>query len=121
MGKPNGKMDFTKQMVDSAVAGDNAPVPFSEFEKEIRRMVWMNEMLAQQIIGLDVTLGLLIERVARNFERVENEDGSFTVKITQWPQEQFDEFKAEVKRRVEKVAAQIEAENKKLNANKIIQ
>ena len=115
MGKSNGKMDYNNQFVEGALQAGKLPVTQEQFADEMAKVKWLNEMLSQQIISLDVTMGLLIERVARNFEVAANEDGvSSTMKITPWTQEQFNEFKQEVQVRVQKVAKQIADNNKQL-------
>jgi len=79
-------------MIHAQLAAENAPVTAAQFA-EYRRMVdFAFGHLQQQVISMDVTCGLLVERLGVN------PDG------TPWTQEQRKEFGEEVRRRVVEIA-----------------
>lgn len=80
-------MSIVDQMIQQTLTSENAPVTSGQFTHYRAQVDFVLNLLQQQIISLDVTCGLLMERFGSD-----------------WTQEQRDDFKSEVGRRVKAIA-----------------
>jgi hypothetical protein len=110
--KPTVPVNDIDKFLEAQAASEHRPVKKSEWDAQNIMFTSMMGILQQQIIGLDVTIGLLIESNCRNFEIIKQDDGTEVMRVTPWSKIQIDQFKQEVRQRVEALALEIAEKQK---------